>query len=405
MKKKLPPKICPLPWISMETTPMGGCRPCCLAKDEVPGIDLRKDTLEDAYKSDYMKDLRQQFLDGEKPETCSRCWEEEAAGKMSKRMNTQVRLKHLMPDVDYENTEPDQLWFLDLKLGNVCNLKCRICGSWSSSKWAQEEMVRDGGGKEHLAYTHLKKGAWPKDNKQFWDNANELMKTVKYMEFTGGEPFMIQEHLDLLDFCVSMGRARDIELHYNTNGTQRIPWWRLREFKKVEVAYSIDNVGKRFEYERFGANWDDIDNMNELKHGMGADIASEWYGLTKAKFHRQLCFTINIQNVYYLDQLLLWAKTKDFASIHWNYLHDPWHMNVQYMTPECKEIVLGAIEHNHKIVLPEYEKEWNTLINYIENGPGSDGKVFCDYMKKTDRMRNQNFGAVYPDIAKAMGYD
>lgn len=402
--KKLPPKICPLPWISMETTPMGGCRPCCLAKEEVFGIDLRENTMEEAYKSYYMKDLRQQFLNGEKPQTCSRCWEEEAAGKMSKRMNTQVRLKHLMDKVDYENTEPDQLWFLDLKLGNVCNLKCRICGSWSSSKWAQEEMRRDGGGKEHLAYTHLKKGAWPKDNDQFWYNLYHLMGNVQYMEFTGGEPFMIEEHLKLLDHCVSTGHAANIELHYNTNGTQDVPWWRLRHFKKVEVAFSIDNVGERFEYERYGASWEDVDNKNILKKDMGNEPDSQWAGMIKAKFPRQLCFTINIQNVYYLDQLLLWAKTKEFDSIHWNYLHDPWHMNVQYMTPECKEFVLAAIENNHKIVLPEYTKEWNELKRYIENGPGSDGKIFCQYMKKTDLMRNQNFGAVYPEIAEKMGY-
>lgn len=139
MTSKLPPKICCIPWISMETTPMGKCRPCCLAKEEIPGIDLRNDTIQDAYNSGYMQDLRQQFLNGEKPETCNRCWEEESAGKMSKRMNTKVRLKHLMPNIQYQNLKPDQLWFLDLKLGNVCNLKCRICGSWSSSKWVWKD--------------------------------------------------------------------------------------------------------------------------------------------------------------------------------------------------------------------------------------------------------------------------
>ena len=38
------------------------------------------------------------------------------------------------------DTTKKNLKFLDLKLGNICNLKCRICGSWSSSKWAQEEI-------------------------------------------------------------------------------------------------------------------------------------------------------------------------------------------------------------------------------------------------------------------------
>ena len=43
-----------------------------------------------------------------------------------------------------------KLMFLDLKLGNICNLKCRICGAWSSNKWAQEEVAT--WGKNHIAY-------------------------------------------------------------------------------------------------------------------------------------------------------------------------------------------------------------------------------------------------------------
>lgn len=385
-------KICPLPWISMETTPMGGCRPCCLAKEEIPGIDLRTDTLSDAYKSDYMKDLREQFLRGEKPETCTRCWKEEEAGKISKRINSQIRLKHLMDKIDYEDTEPDALWFLDLKLGNICNLKCRICGSWSSSKWATEEidyaidMVNP---KEHLAYQHLKKGEWPRHNPKFWEDLHELLPDVEYIEFTGGEPFMIPEHITLLDYAVA-NNLTDMELHYNTNGTCGIPYGMLDEFKKVEIAYSIDNVGERFEYERYGAQWNQV-------------ILAPTPLLSNIE--SQLCFTINIQNVYYLDKPLLWAKDKNFNSIHWNYLHDPWYMNVQYMTPEAKELVLANIEHNQMVVLPEYKQEWETLINFIKNGPGSDGTEFVQAMTRTDLYRNQMFPQLYPEMAKAMGYE
>ena len=141
----LPDKICMLPWISIETSPMGTARPCCLAHEEIKDdngepFSLRKTTLETIYKSNYMVDLRQQFRRGEQPATCNRCWEEEAAGRDSKRIYSKIRLKELYAQVDWDNDKPDQLWFIDLKLGNICNLKCRICGSWSSSKWANEEM-------------------------------------------------------------------------------------------------------------------------------------------------------------------------------------------------------------------------------------------------------------------------
>jgi MoaA/NifB/PqqE/SkfB family radical SAM enzyme len=205
----LPEKICMLPWISIETSPIGTARPCCLAVDEITKLDgtkysLRENTLEEIYHSDYMQDLRKDFLAGNKPETCRRCWDEEASGRTSKRMNSRVRLKEYYDQVDWQNTNPDQLWFIDLKLGNICNLKCRICGSWSSSKWAQEEinytdqLYKQAGipydRKTHLAYKFLQDGAWPRESEACWDNLRTLLPNIKYLEFTGGEPFLIEQH-------------------------------------------------------------------------------------------------------------------------------------------------------------------------------------------------------------------
>ena len=218
----LPDKICMLPWISIETSPVGTARPCCLAKDEIPGYNLKAHTLEEIYHSEYMQDLRKEFLKGHQPKTCQRCWDEEAAGRTSKRMNSRVRLKEYYDQVDWKNTNPNQLWFIDLKLGNICNLKCRICGSWSSSKWAREEIDYSSQGhaklgmpydkKTHLAYKFLQDGAWPRESEVFWENLKTLLPNIKYFEFTGGEPFLIQQHFDLLEYAVEHGYAENIEI-------------------------------------------------------------------------------------------------------------------------------------------------------------------------------------------------
>ena len=176
----LPENICMLPWISIETSPIGTARPCCMAHEEIvdtDGVkyDLNKTDLSTIYKSKYMQDLRRDFRNGEKPATCQRCWDEESAGRDSKRIHTRTRLKELYTQVDWQNDNPDQLWFIDLKLGNICNLKCRICGSWSSSKWAEEElayMPELKNKKEHVAYKWLRQGAWPRQTETFWDNLN-----------------------------------------------------------------------------------------------------------------------------------------------------------------------------------------------------------------------------------------
>ena len=389
-----------LPWISIEASPMGTARPCCLAREEIPNIDLRKDTLEDAYKSEYMQTLRQQFRAGEQPATCKLCWDEEAAGRDSKRIYSRVRLKELYTQVDWANDTPDQLWFIDLKLGNICNLKCRICGSWSSSKWAAEEMdylPKEVNKKSHIAYTWLKQGKWPEESPAFWENLKTLLPHIKYFEFTGGEPWLIKEHWELLQYAAENGYSENIDIHYNTNATQLpdTPFvW--ANFGRVDIAVSIDNVGKRFEYERYGADWDKasevVDYIHELKEHSMPNITT------------QLCFTINIQNVYYLDELLNWADTKPFGSIYFNMLHSPDHMSVQRMTPEAKELVLNKLKTTFWKT-NKYQKEINNVIQFIENGPGSDGKDFLFKMQQTDTYRKQNFTDTHPEIAKAMGYD
>jgi MoaA/NifB/PqqE/SkfB family radical SAM enzyme len=363
--------------------------------------DLNETNLEVVYHSEYMQDLRRQFRRGEKPATCNRCWEEESAGRDSKRIHTQVRLKELYKQVDWENDDPDQLWFVDLKLGNICNLKCRICGSWSSSKWAEEElayMPKDFNKKEHIAYTWLKQGAWPRKTTTFWDNMKYLLPNIKYFEFTGGEPWMIQEHFDLLQYAVDQGYSKNIDIHYNTNATQDpLPHAELwREFGRVDIAFSIDNVGDRFEYERHGADWkranEIIDETHTLRDKFGINITT------------QLCFTINIQNIYYLDELLTWADTKGFGDIYFNMMHSPDHMSVQRMTPVAKELVLNKLKTTFW-TNKHYQREYNSLINFIEQGPGSDGQEFLFKMKRTDEHRNQNFTDTHPEIAKAMGYE
>ena len=402
---ELPKTICMIPWISIETSPVSTTRPCCLAIDEIIRTDgtkysLRDSTLTEVYHSPYMQNLRQEFLDGKKPETCNRCWSEEDAGRASKRINSKVRLKEYYDQIDWTNTNPDSLWFIDLKLGNICNLKCRICGSWSSSKWVKEEIdyVTQKIGpmydrKKHSAYTFLKDGAWPRESIDFWENLKSLLPNIKYFEFTGGEPFLIEQHFELLRYAVEHGYSKDIEIHYNTNGTvfpkEAEELW--NQFKRVEVAFSIDNVGAQFEYERYGAVWDEVQTNIAKFNAMRNDIITT-----------QICLTINIQNVYYLPELCEWINTQTFDHTHFNMLHDPSHMNINKMTSRANALVTEHL--TIATFTPEHRAEIDRIIKFIENGQGSDGTEFVFKMQLTDAYRNESLLITHREIALAMGY-
>jgi MoaA/NifB/PqqE/SkfB family radical SAM enzyme len=223
----------------------------------------------------------------------------------------------------------------------------------------------------------------------------DLIPNIQYMEFTGGEPFMIEEHFDLLRFAVETGHAGHIDIHYNTNATQ---WpdaeniW--KEFRLVEFAFSIDNVGKRFEYERYGAKWDEVNANIDRFHALRDSSKKYW---------TQLCLTVNIQNVYYLDELCWWAAKKGFNDIYFNMLHEPSHMSIGNLTTQAKELVVQKLSQSE--FDPKFRLEILKIIKFLENGKGTDGKVFLQKMQQTDKFREQSFKDTHSEIATAMGYE
>ena len=387
---------CILPWISLETTPLGQVRPCCLAVGEVPNIDLNKNTLEEAFRSPYMKSLRKAFSEDKRPGQCQRCWSEEKAGKKSKREYMLEKFKHV--EVDYENLEGETLQFLDLKLGNICNLKCRICGSWSSSKWAQEEIAQHG--KENIASQWLKQGQWPRKSKKFWEHVDSILPDIKYFEFTGGEPFLIKQHFDLLERAAKLGYAKDIDIHYNTNGTQypkQLEVW--KNFKHVQIAFSIDNVGERFEYERDGAKWATV-NRNIKKF---LALKEQGYPLSF-----QICVTWNVQNIFYMNDFLTWAKTCGIDDIHFNLMHDPEEFSLSKL-PKAMVSPLMLVLQKCQILHPQYKDQIISLKEFAMTSLNDDnantGEALRKKLDQTDIQRGVVFAETHPEVAKMVGYE
>lgn len=396
-------KFCILPWVSLETTPLGTLRPCCLAEKEIVDNDGNKFDLNtanflDVQNSDYMKNLRQQFLDEKQPRTCTKCWKEEASGRTSKRMHTLDRLKHVVDDTEW-TADAKTLMFLDLKLGNICNLKCRICGSWSSSQFAVEELnymgKEDGEKKDSPHYKMLKAGAWPKENPTFWNEIDQCLDQIRYIEFTGGEPFMIQEHFDMLQGIIDRGIARQVEIHYNTNGTHFPEFaeniW--SQFKLVEIAISIDDVGERFEYQRTNAVWSEVE-ANILKF---KELAKRIPFLKL-----QFCSTVNVFNVAYLETLANYLDQHNFKFIYWNMMHDAYYFSISTLPDSAKQIIKQRLEN--AVVSDKNRKEFDLIIDFMMRGVSLDGNILRMKVKDLDWKRGQNLCDHHPELAAAIGY-
>ena len=395
-------KFCVLPWVSLETSPIGTVRPCCLAEEEIVDIhgnkfDLSKSAeLVDIQDSNYMRKLRKQFLRAEQPDTCRKCWAVEDADGTSKRMHTLNRLKHIIPDSDWTQ-DPKPLMFLDLKLGNICNLKCRICGSWSSSTFAVEEIEFSpiAEKKTGFHYQMLKQGAWAKDNQDFWEEIKNLSDQIRYIEFTGGEPFMIREHFRFLERIVDMGIAGQVEIHYNTNGTQfpdnAEDIW--QHFKTVEIAFSIDDVGARFEYQRANAVWSEVES-NIARFMAMRD--------RHPNIQLQACITVNVFNVIYLETVANWADQQGFDFVYWNMLHEARHFSIAALPDTAKQAIVEKL--STAAVSTKTQAEIKSVIDFMMQGQSLDGTQLLNQITITDQRRKQSLADVEPEFAEIINY-
>ena len=391
-----------LPWVSLETSPIGTVRPCCLAEEEIVNdsgvkFDLNTAGFAEIQNSQYMQNLRQEFIDKKQPQTCRKCFREERSGRISKRMHTLDRLKHMIPDQDW-TADAQPLMFLDLKLGNICNLKCRICGSWSSSQFAVEELANLGPNEDRKTNHHyrmLKQGAWPRENPTFWKEIDQVVDQIRYIEFTGGEPFMIQEHFDMLQGLVDRGIAHNIEIHYNTNGTQypedADEIW--KHFKLIEIAFSIDDVGERFEYQRTNAVW------KEVCRNIG------WFRTLREHYSNirlQVCSTVNIFNVLYLEELAQWIDQQSFDFVYWNMMHEAYYFSISTLPDNAKLAI--ATQLQQAVVDDRTRQEFAQIIDFMNCGVSLDGNILRMRVADLDRKRNQDLSVVEPEFAKLINY-
>ena len=393
-------KFCVLPWVSLEASPIGTVRPCCLATEEIRDnlgnkFDLNNASLNDITNSNDMNRMRKAFLNGWKPDVCKRCWSEEDAGRTSKRMHTLDRLKDILKKETIWTEDPKDLYFLDLKLGNICNLKCRICGSWSSSTYAGEELKALPKEERKTSFHRemVQKGAWPRQSNTFWKDLKEHVDTIRYLEFTGGEPFMIKEHFEFLNTLIDMNVSQNIEIHYNTNGTiypkeaENI-WY---HFKHVEIAFSIDATKERFEYQRTEAKWNEVEaNIAKFK-----TLREQFTNISL-----QVCSTINIFNVMYLDEVAEWIDKQGFDFVYWNMLHDAPVHSIISLPKEAKKIVYNKLVNSNSNHVEEFKR---TAEFMMQREGVSQYDLLLD-IKKLDQRRGHSLSDNHNELAKAIEY-
>jgi len=368
----LPNTVCPLPWMHLEISNNGNISPCCVAATIG---NINHSHISQQFMSAEMTDLRASMLSGHKPAVCDHCWKLEANGLHSNRLHHKTLLqKQLL----VSSLSSPAITSIDIKPGNTCNFKCRICSPSASSLHAVERS-------NHSKLPIVKLANWSEESATF-NQLYEILPELTNIDMYGGEPFLIKSLTQLVRYAAESNYAPKIRLHYNTNGsifpTELIKHWPA--FQHVDIHVSIDNIGSKFEIER-GGNW------NSVEQNILSLVALDFSNLKIS-----LMPTVNVQNVLYINELLDWAERYQLP-VNINYLTTPEGFALSQLTNQAKEIIIKKFKHTT-------HQELQKIVKFISTLPNSNGEEFKKLTQYYDKIRNQSFQNTHPEIAKAMGY-
>lgn len=339
-------------------------------------------------------------------------------------METEKWAKHFNPQKAAEWTKPDgsidtlevPLVSYDLRFGNLCNLRCRMCGPTDSSSWYSDYIkvnnrtfFEDTHGRVALDDSKYNQNAYDwHNNIEFWQNMEKHIASIEYLYLVGGEPLLIPNHLGFLNYCVESGHASHIELEYNTNMTtlpeKVLALW--PHFKAVKIGVSLDGVGPVNDYIRHPSVFSKIvANIKKIE------------SLSCKNIRLWLAPTVQIFNIFHLPELIDWVLNEDFQFINtpgkkralaFHILHSPAFYSIQTLPLNLKLQAKRKIEDyiTQKIIPKEKEFLWagtvKNLLSIIDFMMAKDKSHLFDlFLKETqslDAIRDQNFLDICPEF-------
>ncbi len=373
--------ICLLPFIHTYIRADGSMVACCRSQ----GTKLNKgdSSFKENWNSGKYLELRKSLIHGEYPATCQQCWNEEATGIKSTRQQTwedhgngDFGTDQVLVSEDM-NVVADPPLFIELKCSNFCNLKCRMCYSLSSFRVREDREIID----KYISGYHWPDKIWSSREtiKSLIEDEGRLLQKVQTIQFSGGEPLISDEHLDLLNQLNTLKYVNpNICLKYATNlthlrfrGVDYLSIW--KHFKKVCLIVSVDGIYDVYDYIRVGSDFNRV--MNNLKKMIDSGYLNV-----------SINFTTQAYNVFQLPEFLDYFK-KIAIPVNIQLLSSPDLMIISSYPPElrqkiirkfsseCSSLKCRDMEKITRILQrkPYDASRWNRLISYTEEMEGKYG--------------------------------
>jgi len=433
IEKKLDYNFCILPFIHMQIGNSGRVRLCCatpwLTDEAGKTLNVYEHSATEIWNSKAMREVRRAMIEGKQVGECSRCWQQESNGGSSRRMAEnaefrsrsglkakalslltqsidpleEIRIEAVREDFVVHSSPID----FELEVGNVCNLKCRMCSPQFSSKiehdpvhskWfdnpnadtRQEKLMPGGYPLSRLP----EKKHWFKEKSFIYGELFKQPKAIQKITFKGGEPYASQEAVDILEYLSTEGDPRKIKISIVTNGT--IANAKLLDvtarFKHVVIAVSMDGIGHHYEYIRYPAKWSTVEE--NLRRFASLDNVL-------------LIISIAFQayNALQIVELFRYCDRLGYR-IQVNALRYPLHLAATVIPPKARQVAARRISD---YVETDCKRENRANISALARGLEAVGNQidmenlhkFMLFTNDLDQSRNQHFSEVHAEL---LGY-
>ena len=412
--------FCSLTFASIQVNPSGNFKVCCFSgshgnngmatEDDGTMMNIMTHSFKDAMNSKLHKQMRIMQANDMRHPSCEVCWARDDAenhSHRSARNGVHDRMGSVVLDDAASLMQPDGTInnipvALDIRFGNLCNAKCIMCEPQYSNLWYEDHVVLNQTDKfrvGHKEYSIRKEnGVFKSDMTDFkwwetdrwWQQFDSIKDTLKEIYVTGGEPFIVPAHGEMLDRLISAGLAGNIELWYDTNlsviNTKIIS--RLKHFKRVFISVSIEDLDERFELIRFPLKFDRvISNLKQLtKEGIRPTEISTCLGIYTA---------------YAPLRLIPYFGDLGYDKFRIRYLRAPKCYDLKYLPKEEKLKILSAYDNTN---IGDANKR--LVVGYLNNTLEIyDEQMMIEYVRRMntlDKLRGTDWKSVFPEVVGMM---
>lgn len=396
-----PENLCLAPFAYLTFDPAKNVSPCPALGGSV--WNFKNQSLQKIWSNDELTAFRNHMLQNNKHEVCHRCWNEEKYGMTSERTklwnptndpsgnNTEILTsgKTASAVLDPNNYKKGPMQLI-IKVGNVCNLRCRSCNSADSVTLSVEG--------KYYAETHgwqsnfyLKETEAKVFSDQQIDEIISFADNVVRIEFYGGEPLLDKQLPRLLQKLVDRGYAERISLNISTNCTHQMDETLidiLSKFHHLNVNLSMDGWGNKFTYLRHPGRWEQVYKNVQWFIALRDSDRINMSLLT--------AITVTSMNVFDLPELITNVHTEFALPVFLILAWYPRYYSVNNIPKSAAEEIAQKLEafqlHDLSAIVealrsPGNEKHWTE---------------FKKWTRMVDEYRNESFSNTFPEYVNLL---